>query len=69
MLRADDGSLYQLTYSGEAVEIALHMSDGDTVRVAGRLREGTSITVAAGFKGEMVPEETEFAPAADLVGN
>jgi hypothetical protein len=65
VLRADDGSLYQLTYSDEAIEIALHMSDGDTVRLTGRLREGTSITAAAGFKGEMAPEETEFAPPPD----
>ncbi|HEY0015518.1 MAG TPA: hypothetical protein VGC13_04340 [Longimicrobium sp.] len=62
VLKSDDGLLYRLTYSGEAIEIALPMLDGETVRVTGRLREGTSITVAAGFKGEMAPEETEFAP-------
>lgn len=69
VLRVDDGSLYRLTYSAEAVEIALPMLDGETVRVTGRLREGTSITVAAGFKGEMAPEETEFAPPPDTLGS
>ncbi|HEY0015531.1 MAG TPA: hypothetical protein VGC13_04405 [Longimicrobium sp.] len=62
MLRSDGDSLYQLTYSGQATQIALSMSDGETVRVTGRLREGTSITAAAGMSGEMAPEETEFAP-------
>jgi hypothetical protein len=62
VLKSDGGSLYQLTYSGEATEIALGMSDGETVRVTGRVREGTSITAAAGISGEMAPEETEFAP-------
>lgn len=38
------------------------MSDGETVRVSGRLREGTSITAASGSDGELAPEETEFAP-------
>jgi hypothetical protein len=62
VLRSDGDSLYQLTYSGQATQIALSMSDGETVRVTGRLREGTSITAAAGMSGEMAPEETEFAP-------
>jgi hypothetical protein len=68
VLRSDDSVLYRLTYSGEGTEIAFRMSEGEKVRVRGRLHEGTSITVAAGLSGEMAPEETEFAPPAELPG-
>jgi hypothetical protein len=64
VLKSSDGRVYQLTYLDEVTEIALRMHDGDSVRVTGILREGTSVTAAAGFSGEMAPEETEFAPPA-----
>lgn len=68
VLKSSEGPLYQLTYSDDSTEIAQHMHDGDSIRVTGTLREGTSVTAAAGLSGEMAPEETEFAPPPGTTG-